>query len=96
MKPGEDRNKTGGHPKERRNFSRKAYSGSIFFATRKRLFEGELLNFSQSGLGVKVPERFVEGEVLIVAVPFDGATSAKCPARVVWCNGKGFGAKFVR
>jgi len=54
------------------------------------------LNFSQAGFGVKVPERFVEGEGLIVAIPFDGALPAKCPARVVWCNGKGFGAKFVR
>ncbi len=96
MKPAADRDKASSHPKERRNVSRKVHSGSIFFATRKQLFEGELLNFSQAGLGIKVLERFVEGEVLIVAVPFDGATPAKCPARVVWCNGKGFGAKFVR
>lgn len=54
------------------------------------------MNFSQAGLGIKVPERFVEGENLIVAMPFDGAIPAKCPARVVWCNGRGFGAKFVR
>jgi hypothetical protein len=96
MKPATDKEKAGSHPRERRNFSRKGYSGSIFFATRKQLFEGELLNFSQAGLGVKVPERFVEGENLIVALPFDGATPAKCPVRVVWCNGKSFGAKFVR
>ena len=96
MKPAADKEKPGSHPKERRNFSRNVYSGSIFFAARKQLFEGELLNFSQTGLGIKVPERFVEGENLIVAMPFDGALPAKCSARVVWCNGKGFGAKFVR
>ncbi len=96
MKPTADKEKTGSHPRERRNLSRKVYSGSIFFAARKQLFEGELLNFSQAGLGIKVPERFVEGENLIVAMPFDGAIPAKCPARVVWCNGRGLGAKFVR
>jgi Tfp pilus assembly protein PilZ len=96
MKPKADQGKAGSQPKERRNFSRKVYSGSIFFATRKQLFEGEFLNFSQAGLAIKVPERFVEGENLIVAMPFDGVNPAKCPARVVWCNGKGFGAKFVR
>ncbi len=96
MKPTADKENPVSRPKERRNFNRNVYSGSIFFATRKQLFEGELLNFSQAGFGVKVPERFVEGEGLIVAIPFDGALPAKCPARVVWCNGKGFGAKFVR
>ncbi len=96
MKPGAAPDKIGTQARERRNFSRKTYSGSIFFATRKQLFEGELLNFSQTGLGIKVLERFVEGEDLIVALPFDDSTAGKCPARVVWCNGKGFGAKFIR
>lgn len=96
MKPAPDRDKTRNLSKERRNFSRKLHSGSIFFATHKQFFEGELLNYSQTGLGIKIPERFVEGESLIVAMPFEGATPAKCPVRVVWCNGRVFGAKFVR
>lgn len=82
--------------RERRNFSRRRYSGSIFFAARKQLFEGELLNFSPAGLGVKVLQRFVEGENLIVALPYEDTTAAKCLARVVWCNGRGFGAKLIR
>jgi len=54
------------------------------------------LNFSQAGLGIKVLERFVEGENLMVALPYEDTTAAKCPARVVWCNGRGFGAKLIR
>jgi hypothetical protein len=95
MKPAATEDKTGGHPRDRRNFSRKRHSGSIFFATRKKLFEGELLNYSQSGLGIKVLEPLVEGEDLIVALPFENIKPAKCPARVVWCNGKRIGAKLV-
>lgn len=96
MRPPSVQEKNGARPKERRNFSREAHSGSIFFATQKRLFEGEILNYSQAGLGVRIPEKLVEGENLIVALPFDGAKPAKRPAKVVWSNGKGFGAKFMR
>ena len=96
MKPTSLKEKTSGASKERRNFNRKTHSGSIFFASRKQLFEGELLNHSQAGLCIKIPEKFVEGETLIVALPFEGAKPDKCPARVVWCNGKGFGAKLER
>ena len=96
MRPSSVQGQNGARAKERRNFSRKAHSGSVFFATPKRLFEGELLNYSQAGLAVRVPEKLVEGENLIVALPFDGAMPAKRPAKVVWSNGKGFGAKFMR
>jgi hypothetical protein len=96
MKPSSIKDKLGIHSKERRTFNRKAHSGFVFFAARKKLFEGELLNYSQGGLGIRVSEKFVEGENLIVALPFEDAKPAKCPARVVWCNGKGLGAKLVR
>jgi hypothetical protein len=81
---------------ERRLHGRKPCSGSIFFASTKRIFEGALLNYSRSGLAIRVSERFVGGELLIVALPFEKAIPPKCKARVVWCNGKELGAKFVR
>ncbi len=81
---------------ERRLHDRKPCAGSIFFASPKRIYEGTLLNYSPSGLAIRVSERFIEGETLIVALPFENAVPAKCKARVVWCNGKGLGAKFVR
>ncbi|MGE5258110.1 MAG: PilZ domain-containing protein [Hyphomicrobiales bacterium] len=81
---------------ERRLHGRKPFSGSVFFASTKRIYEGALLNYSRSGLAVRVSERFVGGELLIVALPFENAVPPKCKARVVWCNGKEFGAKFVR
>lgn len=96
MKPSSIKDKTLPPLKERRNQSRKAHSGSIFFAAKKKLFEGELINYSRAGLGIRVFEQFVAGESLIVALPFDEETTAKRPAKVVWCNGKGLGAKFVR
>ena len=81
---------------ERRLHGRKAWEGSIFFASPKRIYEGTLLNYSRSGLAIRVSERFAEGEILIVALPFKNMVTPKCRARVVWCNGKGLGAKFVR
>jgi hypothetical protein len=81
---------------EQRLHGRKPFSGSIFFASTRRIYEGELLNYSRTGLAIRVSERFVGGELLIVALPFEKAIPPKCKARVVWCNGKEFGAKFVR
>jgi hypothetical protein len=81
---------------ERRLHDRKSGAGSIFFASPQRIYEGTLLNYSRSGLAVRVSERFPEGQILIVALPFENAAPPKCKARVVWSNGKGFGAKFVR
>ena len=81
---------------ERRLHGRQPWEGSIFFASPKRIYEGTLLNYSRSGLAIQVSERFAEGEILIVALPFKNTVPPKCKARVVWCNGKGLGAKFVR
>jgi Tfp pilus assembly protein PilZ len=81
---------------ERRLHDRKAGAGSIFFASPKRIYEGTLLNYSRRGLAIRVSDRFVIGEVIIVALPFENADPPKCKARVVWCNGKGLGMKFIR
>jgi PilZ domain len=96
MKPSSTKTKASTHPKERRIYNRKPHSGSIFFATKNQLFEGELLNYSQAGVCIRASEKFAEGEKLVVALPFDDASPAKCLARVIWCNGRGFGARLVR
>lgn len=96
MKLSSIKEKLGMRPKERRSFKRQTRSGSVFFSARKKLFEGQLLNYSQNGLGIRAPEKFIVGERLIVALPFENAKPAKCSAKVVWCNGRGFGAKLVR
>jgi hypothetical protein len=87
---------SGAQSKERRKFSRRVHCGSVFFATQKQLFEGELLNYSPAGIGIRFFNKFSEGDNLIVALPFEDATAAKCQARVVWCNGRAFGLKLVR
>jgi hypothetical protein len=81
---------------ERRLHGRKPWTGSIFFASTKRIYEGTLLNYSRRGLAIRVSERFAKGEILIVALPFENVVPPKCKARVVWSNGKGLGVKFVR
>jgi hypothetical protein len=81
---------------ERRLHGRQPCGGSIFFASPKRIYEGTLLNYSRGGLAVRISERFSEGQILIVALPFENAAPPKCKARVVWCNGKGFGVRFLR
>lgn len=84
------------NPSERRLHDRKPWAGSIFFASPKRIYEGTLLNYSRRGLAIRVSERFVKGDILIVALPFEKVVPPKCKARVIWCNGKELGAKFVR
>jgi hypothetical protein len=81
---------------ERRLHGRKTVSGPIFFASPKRIYEGALLNYSRSGLAIRVSEKFAEGQILIVALPFENGVPAKCKTKVAWCNGKAFGAKFIR
>lgn len=81
---------------ERRIHGRRPWTGSVFFASTKRIYEGTLLNYSRGGLAIRVSERFVKGEILIVALPFEKVVPPKCKARVVWSNGKGLGVKFVR
>jgi hypothetical protein len=85
------------HPNvlERRFHGRTAYSGTIFFATRKRIYEGLLLNYSPRGLCIRAAEKLAEGEIVVVALPFADAGPAKRKGRVVWCNGKGIGVKLV-
>jgi hypothetical protein len=81
---------------ERRLHGRKTGSGSIFFASPIRIYEGALLNYSRSGLAIRVSEKFAEGQILVVALPFSDGAPDKCKARVAWCSGKAFGAKFIR
>jgi PilZ domain len=80
---------------ERRNHQRHFYSGHVFFATKNRLHEGRLLNYSQSGLLIKSEQMLAAGELITVAVPYTDNEQAKRQAIVIWCNRRGMGAKFV-
>lgn len=79
---------------ERRKEPRHTYSGTIFFATRKRLYEGELINHSLNGLFIKTKDFLTEGESVTVALPYSNAQNEKLTATIIWCDGKGIGVRF--
>ena len=78
---------------ERRRDIRTPYSESIYFATKKQIYEGELKNLCNSGLYIKTNEFFSEGEMIIVAILFSGTQNARYKGRIIWMGQKGFGMK---
>ena len=81
---------------EKRNHPRTPYSGSIFFATKSQLFEGELINFSRFGLGIKAPEPPPLDEVIRIALPFADSRQSKCVGQVVWRENGQFGVELFK
>jgi hypothetical protein len=81
---------------ERRYHSRIPYSGHIFFATKDRLFEGKLVNFSRYGLFIKTAEPLEVEEVLTIALPFSDARQSKYKGQIVWRNDEGVGVELFK
>ena len=80
---------------ERRKYPRYPYSRYIFFATQRRFFEGELLNYSDKGLFIKSHVLLPVGERITVALPYSEDKNDKRKAKIVWSNEEGFGAELV-
>jgi hypothetical protein len=78
---------------ERRKEARNLYSGPIFFATRKELYEGKLKNYSPSGLFIKTKNFFLENENITVALPYSAEKDDKRRAVIIWCDGNGMGIR---
>ena len=81
---------------EKRSHQRIPYSGNIFFATKERLFEGELKNFSRYGLGIKTTEPPPVDEVITIALPFSHCRQQKFMGQIVWRDNSGFGVELFR
>jgi hypothetical protein len=81
---------------EKRSYPRIAYSGHIFFATKDRLFEGELKDFSRFGLGIKAAEVPLMDEVITIALPFSDGRKRKCKGQIVWTDNSRFGVELFR
>ena len=81
---------------ERRKDMRTPYSESIYFATKKQIYEGQLKNLSRSGLYIKTNEFFSEGEMIFVAVPCSDTQNARYKGQIIWLGQKGFGMKLKR
>lgn len=81
---------------ERRTDIRTLFSESIYFTTKRQIYEGELKNLSHSGLYIKTNEFFSEGEMIIVAIPCLDTQNAKYKGQIIWFDKEGFGMKFKR
>jgi Tfp pilus assembly protein PilZ len=81
---------------ERRTEERQFCSTEIFFATKNRLYEGRLENFSRSGLFIRTFEDFSIGEIITVAVPYIEGVDHKRQAQIIWENEYGIGVELFR
>lgn len=81
---------------ERRRDDRQIYCGKIFFATKKHLYEGDLLNFSDVGLFIKSQILLPVGREITVAPPYSNVDNDKRKGRIVRYNREGFGVKFLK
>ncbi len=81
---------------ERRNDDRQTYFGKIFFATRTRLYEGDLLNYSKAGLFIKMNEPLPVGKIIKVALPYSQDKNDKRKGIITWSKEDGFGVRLFR
>ena len=79
--------------KELRKEPRKHFIESIFYATEQQLYEGEVKNYSASGVFVKTMGKFFLGQALNLALPYSKAKNSKRLGEVVWQNREGVGVK---
>ena len=77
--------------KELRKEPRKHFKGSIFYASEEQLYEGEVKNYSTSGIFVKTRGRFSVGQTLNLALPYSKAKDSKRLGAVIWQNTEGIG-----
>ncbi len=77
--------------KELRKEQRIHFEGSIFYSTELQLYEGEVKNYSTSGLFVKTKDKYSVGETLNLALPYSKAKDSKHLGAVIWQNTEGIG-----
>jgi hypothetical protein len=81
---------------ELRREKRYACSEKVFFATRGRLYEGQLKNYSRTGLFMKTKEILLIGEIITVVDPHPAGGNQKRKGQILWRNDEGFGIEFYR
>ena len=81
---------------ERRIEKRHACSEEIFFATKKRLYEGQLKDYGRNGLFIKTKEVLSLGEIITVVDPHPDGGNIKRKGQVLWNNKEGFGVELYR
>lgn len=81
---------------EHRLEKRYACSEKIFFATRSRLYEGQLKDYSRNGLFIRTKEVLPVGEVIRVVDPHPEGLNQKRNGQILWRNNEGFGVELFR
>ena len=79
--------------KELRKEPRKHFTGSIFYASEQQLYEGEVKNYSTSGVFVKTRGKFFVGQTLNLALPYSKEKDSKRLGAVIWQNAEGIGVE---
>ncbi len=65
---------------DKRIKSRKPYSGTIFFTSKNKFYEGRLKNFSRYGLFIETTACLPVGEIITIALPhIDGKNIKSLP-----------------
>ena len=75
---------------------RHACSEKIFFATRTRLYEGRLKNYSRNGLFIRTKEILPIGEIITVVDPNPAGENQKRRGQILWRNNEGVGVELFR
>ncbi|MBW2250005.1 MAG: PilZ domain-containing protein [Deltaproteobacteria bacterium] len=79
--------------KELRKEQRKPFKGTIFYVSDQQLYEGEVKNYSASGIFVKTSGRFNVGQTLNLALPYSKEQDSKRLGSVIWQNTEGIGVE---
>jgi hypothetical protein len=81
---------------ERRIEKRRTCSEEIFFATTKRLYEGQLKDYGRNGLFIKSKTILPVGEMITVVDPHPDGGNLKRKGQILWNNKEGFGVELYR
>ena len=77
--------------KELRKEKRIPFESYIFFSTEHQLYDGEIKNYSTSGLFVKTSDKHSVGQTLNFMLPYLIAKNSKRLGAVIWQNTEGIG-----
>ena len=81
---------------DRRIEKRRTCSEEIFFATSKRLYEGQLKDYGRNGLFIKSKNILPVGEIITVVDPHPDGGNLKRKGQILWNNKEGFGVELYR
>ncbi len=81
---------------DRRRETRYPYSRYVLYATKNRLYQGELKDYSLSGLFIMTGDVLPVGAIITVALPYSKSRNDKRKGQIVRSNIDGFGVEFFR